>query len=145
MRTRKPMTGTSKLVFVTMAVAAMTTFALRANSFPQDKQRKPEATATTASAPHDDTIATASSNLPKTSLNVINGNPSGEYSPGTLVVVTADVPAGAKFAGWTGDVAILANPLVPTTTATIPHTAVSITATFTAPEPLQTHQGSWIG
>src|SRR5262245_860476 len=99
MRIRKLMSRTSKLVFVTMAVAATTTFAMRADSLLQNKQRKPEAAATTASAPHDETIATSSSNLPKTSLNVINGNPSGEYSPGTLVVVTANVPAGAKFEG----------------------------------------------
>jgi hypothetical protein len=41
--------------------------------------------------------------------------------------------AGAQFAGWKGDIAILANPSLPTTTATIPSMAVTITATYTAP------------
>lgn len=65
-----------------MAVVAATTFALRADSFLQDKRRKPEAAPTAASAPHDETIATASSNLPKTSLNVVSGNPSGSIRQG---------------------------------------------------------------
>jgi hypothetical protein len=74
---------------------------------------------------------------PKTSttyaLTVNQGKPGGDYAAGTLVIVSADEPqAGAQFAGWTGDVEILANPFLPTTTATIPYMAVTITATYTA-------------
>ena len=74
---------------------------------------------------------------PKTSttyaLTVNQGKSGGDYAAGTLVIVSADAPqAGAQFAGWTGDVAILANPFLPTTTATIPYMAVTITATYTA-------------
>src|SRR4029077_16496136 len=65
-------------------------------------------------------------------LTVNNGTASGDEN-GTLVTVTAAAaPAGTPFAGWTGDVVILANPSLPTTTATIPSTAVTITATYTA-------------
>lgn len=125
------MNKTSKLVFVAMAVAAAT---LRADSALQDKERKTDSTPTSVSAPYEEPIATASSDSAKSSLTVVNGNRSGSYPPGTPVLVTADAPpAGAKFAGWTGDVAILANPLLPTTTATIPHMAVTITATYTEP------------
>ena len=48
-----------------------------------------------------------------------------------LVKLTADEPpAGKKFAGWSGDTEILANPFVPTTTATMPSIDVTITATY---------------
>ena len=50
---------------------------------------------------------------------------------GTMVKVTADTPPpGKKFAGWTGDSQILANPSEPTTTATMPSIEVTITATY---------------
>ena len=67
-------------------------------------------------------------------LTIEKGKPSGSYPVGSLVTVVADAaPAGAQFAGWTGDVAILANPFLPETSATIPYMAVTITATYTAP------------
>jgi Divergent InlB B-repeat domain len=138
----------SKFVFVATTVAAATTSALRADSALQDKERKTDSAPTSISAPSDEPIASASSESAKSSLTVVNGNPSGNYPPGALILVTADVPpAGAKFAGWTGDVAILANPLLPTTTVTIPHMAVSITATYTAPESQSgsSQGGSWMG
>jgi hypothetical protein len=63
-------------------------------------------------------------------LTVINGSASGD-TPGSVVTVTAnDPPAGQQFAGWTGDVEILANRAVSPTTATIPSTPVTITATY---------------
>ena len=66
-------------------------------------------------------------------LTVNNGTASGDET-GTLVTVTAAAaPAGTQFVGWSGDVAILENPSLPTTTATIPSMAVTITATYTAP------------
>jgi Divergent InlB B-repeat domain len=102
------MNKSSKLFLVTMAVAAATMSAQE--------------------------TTTASSDPTKFSLTVQNGNSSGNYAAGVLVTVSADAPkAGAQFAGWTGDVAILANPSLPTTTATIPFMAVTITATYTAP------------
>ena len=59
--------------------------------------------------------------------------PSGNYAAGTQVTVSANAPkAGAQFAGWKGDIAILPNPSLPTTIATIPSMAVTITATYTA-------------
>jgi Divergent InlB B-repeat domain len=68
-------------------------------------------------------------------LTVERGKPSGNFQPGTQVLVTAnDPPPGAQFANWTGDVEILANPALSLTTATIPFMAVKITATYTAPE-----------
>ncbi len=105
------MKRTSKLLFVALAVA----------------------TATISALPAEETT-TASNDPTKSSLTVEKGNPSGDYAAGTLVIVSAEEPkAGAQFAGWTGDVAILANPSLPTTTATIPFMAVTITATYTAP------------
>ena len=64
-------------------------------------------------------------------LKVNKGRGSGRHAAGTMVTVTADAPpAGQQFAGWTGDIQILANPAVPTTTATMPSIEVTITATY---------------
>jgi hypothetical protein len=76
------------------------------------------------------------------SLTVEKGKPSGNYEAGTRVVVSADQPPpGSQFAGWIGDVAILANPFLSRTTATIPFTAVKITATYTEPSTTETTSG----
>jgi hypothetical protein len=75
---------------------------------------------------------TDSGDSTKIALIVEKGKPSGSYEPGTQVVVSADDSGpGAQFASWTGDVEILANPGLSVTTATIPFTAVKITATYT--------------
>jgi Divergent InlB B-repeat domain len=72
-------------------------------------------------------------NLIQFSLTVERGEPSGYYAPGTQVTVTADpAPPGQRFAGWTGDIVILANPFLSKTTATVPFMAVTITATYEA-------------
>jgi hypothetical protein len=64
---------------------------------------------------------------------VNNGSGDGEYPTGTIVTVSADPPpAGQQFAGWTGDTAILANPFLATTSATIPSIDVNITAAYKA-------------
>jgi hypothetical protein len=64
-------------------------------------------------------------------LKVKNGRGSGRHAAGTMVKVTADTPVpGKKFAGWSGDVQILANPSEPTMTATMPSIEVTITATY---------------
>ena len=69
----------------------------------------------------------------KFSLTIEKGKPSGSCPAGTLVTVVADAaPPGAQFAGWTGDVAILANQFIPETSATMPYGAVTITATYRA-------------
>jgi List-Bact-rpt repeat protein len=105
------MNTTRNLLFVAMVVAAATISAL----------------------PGEETT-TASSDPTEFLLTVEKGNPSGKHAAGTRVTVSADAPkAGAQFAGWTGDVAILANPSLPTTSATIPFMAVTISATYTAP------------
>ena len=47
-------------------------------------------------------------------LKVKNGRGSGPHAAGTMVRVTADAPpAGQNFAGWSGDIQILANPSEP--------------------------------
>ena len=77
----------------------------------------------------------ALSGNPTFSLTVENGKPSGHYEAGTHVVVSAaEPPPGSQFAGWTGDIAILANPFLSSTTATIPFMAVAISATYTEPQ-----------
>jgi hypothetical protein len=64
-------------------------------------------------------------------LTVNNGRVSGTAAPRAVVTVTADAPpAGQKFAGWTGDIQILGNPSAATTTAIVPSTQVTITATY---------------
>ena len=66
-------------------------------------------------------------------LIVNNGTGSGDYAVGTMVTVGANPPSEAhQFAGWTGDTAILSNPFLATTSATIPSIEVSITATYKA-------------
>ena len=77
----------------------------------------------------DESTTTAASESP--ALTVNNGSVSGDSAPGTVVTVTAnDPPPGQQFAGWTDDIQILANPTLPTATATIPSTAVTITANY---------------
>ncbi len=111
------MNRNSKLFVAAMAVAAASIAGLKAGSASYVEESTPTSNAPT-----------------KYSLTVEKGKPSDNYEAGTLVSVVANAaPAGAEFAGWTGDIAILANPFLPKTTATIPYMAVTITATYTAP------------
>jgi hypothetical protein len=88
---------------------------------------------TTATMPSQDVTVTASyADLPAYALSVNNGTGSGSYQTGTQVTVTANAPAGQQFVSWTGNVEILASSTSATTTATIPSSAVAITATFKA-------------
>jgi formylglycine-generating enzyme required for sulfatase activity len=63
-------------------------------------------------------------------LDVEGGSGDGTYPAGTVVTVSADPPQ--EFARWTGDIAILSNPFLATTTALIPSMNVRITATYRA-------------
>jgi hypothetical protein len=68
-------------------------------------------------------------------LDVVSGSGDGIYPTGTMVKVSADPPsAGQQFAGWVGDIAILSNPFLPTTAATMPSMDVSLSATYADPE-----------
>jgi hypothetical protein len=101
-------------LFVAIAVAAMTMAELRAGSAFLGEEATPAAGRAT-----------------KVLLTVKHGKPSGTYTPGAQVLVHADAaPIGTKFLVWAGDVEILADPASPTTTATIPFTAVTLTATY---------------
>lgn len=65
-------------------------------------------------------------------LTVNRGTATGNRDPGNQVTLRADpAPAGAQFAHWTGDVAALADRFSSTTTAIVPFTAATVTATFT--------------
>ena len=65
-------------------------------------------------------------------LTVNDGRGSGHHVAGASVTVTADAPpAGQRFAGWSGDIQILANPFLSTTMATMPSMDVTVNATFT--------------
>ena len=93
----------------------------------QDESTTASTDESATSAAEESTTAAAPASQ---TLTVINGSASGD-TPGSVVTVTAnDPPAGQQFAGWTGDVEILANRAVSPTTATIPSTPVTITATY---------------
>jgi hypothetical protein len=70
---------------------------------------------------------------PTYALKVNSGTGSGSYTAGTVVTVTANVPAsGYTFAGWTGTTSALASTSAQTTTLTMPASAATITATYVA-------------
>jgi Divergent InlB B-repeat domain len=109
----------------------------RADVMSESSSDETETALATAAADESATTATDESTTAAApasqALTVINGSVSGNPAPGTVVTVTAnDPPAGQQFAGWTGDVQILANASLPTTTATVPSIPVTITATYVA-------------
>ena len=121
----------TKQFTVAMMIAAATISGLKAGSTSQNEEVTP-----------------APNGPDNVSLTVEGGTSSGNYAAGTLVIVSANPPsAGAQFTGWTGDVVILANPFLPTTTALVPQTAVTIKATFEEPAPdfVPTPKGNWEG
>ena len=63
-------------------------------------------------------------------LRVMDGTGTGDYAPGTMVIVSASAPTGASFVSWTGDVEILANRFLSRTTAIVPLQSVAISATY---------------
>ena len=66
----------------------------------------------------------------KYSLTVVGGTGSGTYAAGTVVPITATIPAGSTFSSWTG--ASVANPNSATTTLTMPAASTTVTANFTS-------------
>jgi List-Bact-rpt repeat protein len=69
----------------------------------------------------------------KSGLTIKRGTASGKVAQGNQVSVRADAaPAGTRFACWTGDVAVLADRFSPTTTAMVPFTAATVTATYSS-------------
>ncbi len=75
---------------------------------------------------------TAPSSPEEASEIIVNGGAgSGSYAIGSQVKVSAGTsPDGKPFSGWLGDTAVLANPFIPTTTATVTSLGVSVTATY---------------
>ena len=65
----------------------------------------------------------------------VQGGNDGEYEAGELVTITANVPSGQQFAGWTTSDAELADPSAATTTFIMPAKNVTITANFTGTAP----------
>ena len=64
-------------------------------------------------------------------LTVISGTGSGSYAQGTIVSITANVPASGKlFDKWTGSITGIANVNNASTTITMPASNTSITATY---------------
>jgi hypothetical protein len=98
----------------------------------------PSATSTMATMPGTGTkmrLAATYKPVPPGSsiLTVYRGSGSGVYPAGTMVAVSADPPStGQQFAGWTGDIAILSNPFITTTTAIVPSMDTSIFANYDA-------------
>ena len=70
--------------------------------------------------------------VPTYTLTVNGGTGGGTYAAVTTVNVSANTPSGQQFAGWTGDIAILAgqDPSKASTTATMPPQNASLTATY---------------
>ncbi|HEY5705410.1 MAG TPA: PA14 domain-containing protein [Terrimicrobiaceae bacterium] len=78
----------------------------------------------------DVVITAAYSALPTYSVAVTNGTGDGNYYAGAQVTIVADpAPAGQQFTGWTGN-ANYANASSPTTTFTMPSSAVVATANY---------------
>lgn len=71
--------------------------------------------------------------IPTYSVTVNGGTGGGSYQAGQTVTVTATVPEGMVFTGWTGNVTF-ADPAALSTTFSMPAQAVTVTANF-APEP----------
>ena len=79
---------------------------------------------------HDVVITATYSALPTYTVAVTNGTGDGNYYAGAQVTIVADpAPAGQQFTGWTGN-ANFANASSPTTTFTMPSSAVVVTANY---------------
>ncbi len=63
-------------------------------------------------------------------LRVDHGTGSGEYRPGRVVAIAADVRDGFIFERWVGQTSHVANVNIPNTTMVMPDAEVTVTATF---------------
>jgi len=71
-----------------------------------------------------------SSNVIKFTLTVHNGTGGGQYAEKIQVSISATVPTGQIFNGWTGDTQYVANANSANTTLRMPAKNISVTATF---------------
>jgi len=67
---------------------------------------------------HADCVVTARI-VQQFTISVLNGTGSGTYDIGTIVAITADVPAGYRFDRWVGDTANIAEIMSASTTMTM--------------------------
>ena len=90
-------------------------------------------TTLTVPAAADVITATYSAVVTSYTLAVNGGSGSGSYAQGSNVQITANgAPSGSQFAGWTGMTSTVANAALATTTAWIPASNISVTATYAA-------------
>ena len=87
---------------------------------------------TTLTMPNGDVTVTATFNSAPNqfTLDVQNGTGDGNYSPGTVVNVSASIPSGQTFTGWTGHHWYLADANAANTTVTIPNADITVVANF---------------
>ena len=64
------------------------------------------------------------------SVTVNNGSGGGNYATGATVTITATVPGGQRFTGWTVDVGGVTVPNTTPASFTMPAQAVTVTANF---------------
>ena len=107
----------------------------------------PTAPSTTLSMPAASVNVTATYYTPTYTLTVNGGSGSGSYAAGTVVNIAANAPqAGQAFQGWSG--AMVANANSAATTVTMPASAATVTATYSAPVtvpyPVSSHPRLWI-
>lgn len=82
---------------------------------------------TTPTTPPDQPVANA------VTVQINNGSGDGAFAPGTQVVIRAETAQiGQSFTSWTGDTGALASATDPVTILTVPDTAVTLTAQFSA-------------
>ena len=67
---------------------------------------------------------------PQYLLTVNAGTGSGQYTENSSVTITATVPSGQVFDGWTGDTQYLADATLASTTVTMPAQDITVTAAF---------------
>ena len=80
-------------------------------------------------------------------LTVNSGTGDGQYFPAAVVDIQADpAPSGTEFAGWTGDVAYVADTESAATTVTMPSSAVEVTAGYASTAiPGDLNDDGWVG
>jgi hypothetical protein len=130
-RSPRPLQNTGRLFLAGYRVAETAGDLFPSSLSVSETSPFPEKKAAQELAPGSGSARTGTAAVGGSTLTVINGSGTGGYDLGAMITVTADPPPpGKKFSGWSGDSQILANPSEETTTATIPSTDVTITATY---------------